>query len=272
VIRELGEPTIPWMTTPRNALHATHQALLELAAAKGLTRPVLGAPARTPDLAGVEKQLGALPPLVRELLLIANGWTNLPVTEPPISWFSCRDLLDDAYAAFVAKVRGTRGMARAREVQKGFIMGGNDNHAIVIAPDPEPQIVIYRLKPRTRLFWGPPVHFFQVWTNWAAAEMASVANEPKPAADPLTRVDEAIEAFNDPNEMGDEVHDSVEQLSEIVAELPPSSPFLPALRRLLTELERGYAGEMRFGAARRRGQHIEVELDSTWTPIDKVPA
>ena len=70
--------------------------------------------------------------------------------------------------------------------------------------------------------------------------------------------------------MGEDVHDSVEALRKILADVPRSSRALPALKRLLAELSKGYTGSMRFTRARRRGETIEVHYDDRWIGVMQV--
>src|SRR5687767_14631880 len=135
----------------RKLLHALQERFETLAALTGEIRtPVLAPPATAEALARVEQSLGTLPRELRTLLALADGWTDVPMSEQPMKWFSCDELLSPRYAAFVARVRRTRGFTRDRNVQQGFLFGGNDNDVVLLSPDASPQIILHGLRPRTQ--------------------------------------------------------------------------------------------------------------------------
>lgn len=252
-------------------MRALHTQFTELAELTGQVMPRLGAPASPQELARIERHFGAVPPTLRELLATANGWTGVPMYEPPITWFSCDELVSDRYTKFVAKARGTRGFTRDRNMQQGFVFGGSDGAVLLLTPDAAPQIVIYNLRPRAQGLSGEPLHFFASWRRIIGTQIEDARRAQDKARDPSAVLDEAVEAFNYPNEMGEDVHDSVETLRAIV-ERAADSPYVAVLRLLLAELERGYAGSMRFTVARRRDQTIEVRKGRRWIPIERAVA
>lgn len=256
----------------RKLVHTLQERFATLAALTGEIRtPMLAPPATAEALARVEQALGPLPRELRSLLAIADGWTDVPMSEQPMKWFSCDDLLSPSYAAFVAKVRRTRGFMRDRNVQQGFLFGGNDDEVVLLSPGAAPEIILHGLRPRTQGVSGPPARFFEIWItsiDWRIEEAHKKAARSK---DPKALVDEAIAAFNYPGEMGDDVHDSVESVSAIVDELADTT-YAPALRRLLAELVRGYDGSMRFAVARRRKDRIEVQVEGRWIAIERAPS
>jgi hypothetical protein len=78
---------------------------------------VLGAPASKRALAMLERERGSpLPPLVRELLTAANGWRDVPMSTPPLHWFSCAELMAPAYGELVTQARATRGFTKDKDL------------------------------------------------------------------------------------------------------------------------------------------------------------
>jgi hypothetical protein len=256
--------------TLKQRVHALHARMTDHAALAGRPAPVLAPGASKSDLAHVEDKLGPMPAPIRALLGITDGWTNLFLHDEtrPVAIFSCAELTAPSHAKRVADARSTRGFARDVTMQKGFIFGGGDNAVLVLSPDVEPAVVHHVLRPRAMGTSAPLPAWIDTWSGVFEQRIARTRGDvTPPTRDPLEIVDKAIEAFNYPGEMGEPVHDSVETLRDLIGALPVGSSFAPLLRRLLAELERGYAGAMQFSTARRRDRTIEVRGLRGWAPL-----
>jgi hypothetical protein len=235
--------------------------LVELAALTGRPAPVLGKPASKAKLARLEAAIGKVPAQVRQLLTVADGWSDITLIETATPVFSCAELASPERAAFVEAARETRGFRGDRVIQHGFIFGGGGDIVFVVSPDPPVRVMHVGLRPRSIGATGTLARFLELWTLGIAHRIREAGEQP------ADRITEAVRAFNYPNEMGEDVHESIETLRVILGELPARSRFAAPLRLLREELQRE---AMRFIAARRTGDTIEVELDGRWVPIDHI--
>jgi hypothetical protein len=99
--------------------------------------------------------------------------------------------------------------------------------------------------------------------------------EERPPADAAMLLCDAIENFNYPDEMGEDVHESVEAIATILSRVPVENARERRwIKRLYTELSKGYSDEQSYRRARQRGSRSTrriVELldpNDRWVSID----
>lgn len=260
-----------------SALHARH---VELASLTGRSAPALGPPASAAALREVEARLGPLPSVLRALLEVADGMSDFAAIDG-LRIFSCGELVAPEYATFVGRVRARHGFKKETALQTGLVFGGEDDQVLVISEGPQKgrltgmraidgaRVTHFCLRPPGIVATGTLEQVLEAHLRSVEQRLADARGRAEEG--PAARIDEAIAAFNHPAEMGEDVHDSVEAVREILADLPRSDPARPALERLLAELSAGYGGAMRFTRARRRDESIEVHYEGRWTLVTKIP-
>jgi hypothetical protein len=214
----------------------------------------------------------------RELLALHDGWEGFPSHRGRARLFSSADFSSAETADFVARFRTARGNKSNREIQTSFVIGGVVGEAyVLLAPPTKKQTKPARWPDVVRTYgWAPHpsqgdaadfvaflerrVELLSMWLRDAHAG-APVRSE----ADAWACVDEAIDAFNDPEDNGERSDAAGHALHALAARLDEESPAIPrALVALLArEIARG-----RYVRARRLGAGIELLESSTrrWMP------
>ncbi len=237
----------------------------------GAPLPVQGPPASSGELEALEKKLGPLPPAYRELMQKAGGWSDFH-PEPGARLFSPSEMLAAPYDAYVATVRGWRGWTKDPLMQKGQIVGGGSNAAFVLEREVnkvknEQALRVAGYKPRS-LGGGFSVAQFLEF----AAQQWSYDLEDLDEADagpPADGLERAAELYRYPNEMGEDVHDSVEALRALQQRWPARSSERKQLARLIRELSKAYGGgDLDYRDCRVRSGRLELAHARTgkWEP------